>query len=194
MILDIDYLKTNCQRLYFFGLGFIQVKLNDSERVHFYTDVFPKTTVEEEIHNHRYNFESQIVKGTITQEIFSCHLDSEVNSLITKQELFSNHLNGDCKFCLTKETCNPAIKKEFEKQACTIKLLQRHTFVAGSSCWTDHNTFHRVEANNAITYLKRGPYMKDEGDVIYPANITPACPFSVKVSDDELWEVIGKML
>lgn len=176
MILDIDFLKTNCQRLYFFGLGFIQIKLNDSERVHFYTNAFQKTTVVEEIHNHRYNFESQILQGNLVQEIFSCTLDDEGESWITK------------------ETCNPATKKEFERQRCTIKLLQRQTFRAGSSYWTDHETLHRAESNDAITYLKRSSYMKDEADVIYPIELVPTCPFSVKVSDDELWEVIRSMI
>lgn len=176
MILNIDFLKTNCQRLYFFGLGFIQLKLNDSERVHFYTTAFQKTTVAEEIHNHRYDFESTILQGTLVQEIFSCSLDDQGDSWITK------------------ETCNPAIKKEFERQRCSTKLLQRQTFCLGSSYWTDHNTLHRAESNNAITYLKRGPYMKDEADVVYPMNLVPTCPFSVKVSDEELWEVIRSMI
>lgn len=175
-VFNIDFLKTNCQRLYFFGLGFIQVKLNDSERVHFYTNVFPKTTAKEEVHNHRYNFESTILQGTLVQEIFSCSLDDAGDSWITK------------------ETCNPDTKKEFDRQKCTIKLLQRQKFCMGSSYWTDHDTLHRAESNNAITYLTRGPYMKDEADVIYPANLTPTCPFSVKVSDDELWEVIRSMI
>jgi hypothetical protein len=194
MILDIDFLKTNCQRLYFFGLGFIQVKLNESERVHFYTNAFRKTVLKEEIHNHRYNFESKIIKGTVVQEIYLHQLNSEANSLTTKQELFANHLNDNCKFCITKETCNPVIKKEFDRQECTVKLIQRHTFVTGSSYWTDHDTLHRVDSDDAITYLTRGPYMKDEADVIYPIDLVPTCPFSVKVSDDELWEVIRSMI
>jgi len=175
MILDIDFLKTNCQRIYFFGLGFIQVKLNDSERVHFYTDEFPKTSIEE-VHNHRYNFKSTIMKGTIVQELFS----------------FDLHDQGEC--LITKETCNPEIKKEFEKRRCRIKLLQRQTFSAGSSYWTDHDTLHRVESNDAITYLHRGSYMKDEADVIYPVSKETICPFSVKVPDEKLWEVIRSMI
>jgi hypothetical protein len=176
MILNIDFLKTNCQRLYFFGLGFIQIKINDSERFHFYTDEFPRTTMIEEIHNHRYNFESTIMKGTIIQEIFSYQLHDQGESLITK------------------ETCNPDIKKEFEKHRCRVKLLQRQTFSTGSSYWTDHDTLHRVESNDAITYLKRSPYMKDEADVVYPVSQVTTCPFSVKVSDDELWEVVRSMI
>lgn len=175
MILDIDFLKTNCHRLYFFGLGFIQVKLNESERVHFYTDEFQKTSIEE-IHNHRYNFESTIMKGTITQELFSYYLDDQ----------------GEC--LITKETCNPEIKKEFERHRCRVKLIHRQTFSAGSSYWTDHDTLHRVESSDAITYLQRSLYMKDEADVVYPASKATICPFSVKVSDDKLWEVIRSMI
>lgn len=176
MILDIDFLKANCQRLYFFGLGFIQVKLNESERVHFYTNAFQKTTVAEEVHNHRYDFESTIIKGLIVQELFSYRLEDEGDSWITK------------------ETCNPEIKQVFDKHRCTTKLVQRQMLLAGSSYWIDHNTLHRVASDGAITYLKRGPYMKDEADVIYPIDLMPTCPFSVKVSDDDLWEVIRSMI
>jgi hypothetical protein len=176
MILNIDSLKENCQRIYFFGLGFIQVKLNDSERVHFYTNEFQKTSVAEEIHNHRYDFESTIIKGTIIQEIFSYQYDDKGDSWITK------------------ETCNPDTKKEFDRFKCTVKLIQRQMFATGSMYWTDHDTLHRVDADQAITYLKRGPYMKDEANVVYPVNIVPTCPFSVKVSDDELWDVVRSMI
>lgn len=176
MILDIDFLKANCNRLYFFGLGFIQVKLNDSERVHFYTNAFQKTSVSEEVHNHRYDFESMIMRGTLVQELFSYCLNDEGDSWITK------------------ETCNPTTKKVFDRHRCIVKLIQRQTFSSGSSYWTDHNTLHRAESNDAIKYLKRGPYMKDEADVIYPVDLSLTCPFSVKVSDDELWEVIRSMI
>lgn len=35
--LDINYLKSNNKRLYYFGLGFIQLVLNKHERLHFYS-------------------------------------------------------------------------------------------------------------------------------------------------------------
>jgi hypothetical protein len=176
MILNIDYLKSNCQRLYFFGLGFIQLKLNDLERIHFYTNKFSKTATVEEVHNHRYDFESTIIKGTLVQELFSHQLDEK----------------GD--YWISKETCNPSNKKVFNKQLCKIKLIQRQTFSAGSSYWIDHDTMHRVESTDAITYLKRSPYMKNEADVIYPVDLATTCPFSVNISDVELWEVIRSMI
>lgn len=176
MILNIDFLKLNCQRLYFFGLGFIQLKLNNLERIHFYTNAFDKTATVEEIHNHRYNFESTIVKGVLVQELFSYQMDNKGN------------------YWITKETCNPATKQIFDKHLCTIKLIQRQTFSAGQSYWIDHNTLHRVESNDAITYLKRSCYMKNEADVVYPVDLVKTCPFSVHISDDELWEVIRSMI
>ena len=57
-------LKTNPQ---YFGLGFIQCKINQHERVHIYhPDLMPIVNIEEEIHNHRYDFESTILMGKLT--------------------------------------------------------------------------------------------------------------------------------
>ena len=66
--LDINLLKNHCARIYYFGLGFIQVKLDDSFRVHYYTDKLPAIT--EDIHNHRYDFTSEVVSGKLSTTIY----------------------------------------------------------------------------------------------------------------------------
>ena len=51
---------------HYFGLGFIQCKINQYERIHVYhPDLMPIVNIEEEVHNHRYDFESKILMGKI---------------------------------------------------------------------------------------------------------------------------------
>ena len=93
---DIDWLKKNAESIHYFGLGFIQVKINFPNRIHFYTTQLDKTVQEEEIHNHRYNFKSQILKGRFTQTIFTAN----------KTDLSYTHY-------MTQESCNENDKTEF---------------------------------------------------------------------------------
>lgn len=176
LFLDLSFLQNNHSRIYFFGLGFIQVKINDKYRVHFYTKELPSTTMLEEIHNHRYDFKSDILKGTLTQE------------------LYGYTLNPDGEYRLTQETCNPSNKKEFDKYPCSIQKLQTQIFAAGSTYTTNHNTLHRVESSDAITLLERNEYKKNEADVIYHKDYELVCPFSVKVDDEQLWDIIKRRL
>lgn len=50
--LDIDYLKSLENKPYYFGLGFIQLKINKSQRIHFWHSELIKTAGDEEIHDH----------------------------------------------------------------------------------------------------------------------------------------------
>src|SRR5271168_5571627 len=58
---------------YWFGLGFIQLKLSDTERMHFWLPEIPHPE-REEIHNHRYDFTSTVLAGHLMHEVW--HLDS----------------------------------------------------------------------------------------------------------------------
>lgn len=175
--LNINFLKANAKKIHFFGLGFIQIKIDDFHRVHVYTDKFPSTTMEEEIHNHRYQFNSAILKGTLTQKIYSVRDDR------------------DGHYLLTKEVCNPEIeKKEHHATSCDVTLTQVHHFAAGTVYWTAANTFHQVESKNAVTFITRGGYEKSEADVVYHHSKTTTCPFSIKVSEEKLWEIVEEVL
>lgn len=174
--LDLDWLKANAKQIHFFGLGFIQVKIDDKWRVHFYTKKWNATTKPEDIHNHRYSFRSLILRGTLKQETFTVE----------------EHDAGDCE--VTKETCNPRNKKEFPKKGCFVSPSQVHTMVAPSFYVTQSEVFHRVASDDAITLIERYPYEYDEADVVYLRGEAPTCPFSVKVSEEELWAEVKRML
>lgn len=174
--LDINFLKQNCTRLYWFGLGFIQIKINDVYRVHIYTDKLPRTSNIEEIHNHRYHFVSRILKGTLEQTLYD----------VVKDEKGEN--------ILTQETCNPHTKKAFPEFRVTVNEMGRQTFAKGSEYYIDQMQFHRVYSKDAITLLCRSIVQRSEADVVYHEDLSPVCPFSVKVTEAELWKIVEEAL
>lgn len=174
--LDLEWLKAHAKQVHFFGLGFIQVKIDEKWRVHFYTKKWNATTKPEDIHNHRYSFRSLILKGTLKQETFTVE----------------KSIAGDC--TITKETCNPRNKTEFPKEACFVIPSQTHTMVAPSFYTTESETFHRVASDDAVTLIERFPYEYDEAEVVYLSGEELVCPFSVKVPTEELWAEVERML
>lgn len=173
---NIDWLKKNHQMIHYFGLGFVQLKLDDKKRMHFYHPGLPKTVEDEDIHNHRYNFTSYILRGRLEQYIF-------------------RKVEGDTHYCQL-ESCQ--VDKECpnnKKEPCAIELVSSQEFVNGSNYWINYNTFHRVRASiKTVTVLKRGPYFKEYAEVIRHKSSVPVCPFSKNRPEAELWEVVKECL
>lgn len=170
--LTIDFLKENNQRLYYFGLGFIQLKINNTFRIHFY---HPELEIlVDQPHNHRYNFESLILKGEITNAIYK-------------------KTNGD-KFYLQEDSCTSGYIPKNKPQNVNFKLISKITYKEGESYFMNHNVFHTVSAKNCITILKRGSYKKELAEISYLKQEEKICPFSIKKSDSFLWDIIKSML
>jgi hypothetical protein len=170
----LSSLKENTTKIHFFGLGFIQIKLGDTYRIHFYNKSLPAITAEEDVHNHRYDFTSTVFSGEFSQEIFA--VDS-----------------GDT-YVLEMESCKEGVSANSEPKICGIKKMMTQTFTQGSSYHISHEVFHRVKSDNAITFLKRGEIKKDFAEVIHERTAPKVCPFSKKISEEELWNIVGKML
>lgn len=175
--LSIDWIKENNVKIHYFGLGFIQVKLNNFERLHFYTTQLAKTIDEEEIHNHRYNFVSTIIKGEFSQSIFEVE----------------NDINGS--YFLTKESCDENNKIVFPKEPVNVVKIFSQKYLENNSYYMNNNTFHTVDAEDGtITHLKRSGYLKEFADVVFDKNKNLICPFSIKVSENDLYDIIKNML
>lgn len=173
--LDLDWLWANKTMVHYFGLGFIQLKINDSQRVHFYTEKLMKTVGDEEIHNHRYHFVSKILKGTFSQSIYDV-------------------IPGDSHF-LKKEDCSRDSESAFQiPELVGIVKLYDQTVNAGEDYFMDHNTFHTVESKDAITFLTRTDYKKELADVVYPRGASSRCPFSVNLTEDEIFDILKKLI
>lgn len=168
-ILDIDYLKNNNTRIYYFGLGFIQVVLNKEERVHFYNTHL--AAINDEIHNHRYNFTSTILKGCLMEKRY----------ILT---------TGDT-HVLMNESCN-ADNKPSNQIKIGVGIKETDEFFRTGQYDIFFNDFHSVGYQvNTITHLKRSDIITDYAQVIYEKGKEITCPFSHKIPESELWEIIN---
>lgn len=172
--IHLDFLRETHVRLYYFGLGFIQLKIDETSRLHFYHPELP--TITEDAHNHRYGFLSRILAGQLT------------NSLYIPVE-------GDT-HVLVNESCNPEIKAPGRREPIGLIDVDVQTYRTGQSYVMTDSLFHRVKAGptGCVTYLVRTHHTKEFAQVILPKNATPVCPFSKKIPDDELWSMMEDML
>jgi hypothetical protein len=172
--INLSELKKNHARLYYFGLGFIQLKIDETWRLHFYTPKLPPIT-KEEPHNHRYDFTSRILLGELTQT-------------------FYDYVDGDSHL-IVNESCDPDREAPKLDQPCRIVELDTVSCLAGAAYHLKHTEFHVVKTkSDTITLLERGPYEKEFAHIILPKGQEKVCPFSKKVPDEDLWKIMEDML
>lgn len=171
--LSVDWLKNNYVRLYYFGLGFIQLKIDDTHRLHFYTPELP--AFNEDIHNHRYDFTSHVLKGDIINRYYRV---TEGDTHIIKNE-----------------SCNPELSAPVLDKPCSVVEMESVLYGAGNRYSLTHDAFHTVHVEGpCITHLTRSDYTKPYAQIIVPKDGGGACPFSQEIPEDRLWEIIGSML
>jgi hypothetical protein len=188
--LNVNWLHDNATLIHYFGLGFIQIKLGEEERLHIYTKQFPSITSYEDIHNHRYDFTSYVLRGVLHQEIWT----------------FEDRPNYAATYEMTAETCQMASVEQPVKAPLKIlgaidKIFDM-TLVEGSSYNLDYRQFHRVKPlGDAVTLVRRAGfsegksgYLQEHADVIRPKGSKPVCPFSQKIPEDELWKAVVRVL
>jgi hypothetical protein len=173
--ITVEDLKKKCTLIHYFGLGFIQIKLGVTHRLHIYTDLLPRITDEEEVHNHRYDFVSVILHGTLHQELFI--IQEGLTHLLEEETCKENHIPDKTKI-----------------KPCCIEKIYEETLCEGGSYYIPHTTFHRVTSANAITFLTRSNYKKELAEVVRPRNGTKVCPFSKKIQEEELWSIVSSVL
>lgn len=170
--LDYHWLKKNHQRLYYFGLGFIQLKINEKYRLHFYTNKLDSNT--DSIHNHRYDFKSKILKGSFNNKIFS----------LTKN---NTHI-------IENESCNENIKAPKNTKKCGIKLISDKNYKMGEDYFMHYKDLHQVHSIYAITLLERSEYKQEYAQIVSSIGIKSNCPFAIKINEDKLWKIIKEMI
>lgn len=174
-LLDIDYLKANCQKIHFFGLGFIQLKLNDKERLHYYVPELPNIQPMEEVHNHRYDFTSTLLLGKLEQRIFS----------VTP--------GGNTMVC-RPVSCDPTKKAPDLEFPVQVTGIYRHTLKAWDSYRISHEAYHTVDAKEAtITHVVRGPYITAFANVVRSKYSPELCPFRETIQESVLWEWVQRL-
>lgn len=172
---DIDSIKEHHTEIHPFGLGFIQVKFDYGHRMHFWHPDFKRER--EEVHDHRYDFDSLILGGSMRQEVYR----------------FAYDPNGDYELCSV--SCEPG--KEEKPLFITCGNLVHEiscTFHRGCSYTINENTLHRIEADFCVTLLRRRTKTKTHAHVVKPRGSVSVCPFSEKMTEDQMWNIVSDCL
>lgn len=174
--LDIDFLRASGAKPHFF-LDFIQIKLNDQERMHFWHPELPAFGAEEELHDHRYDFHSRVMVGSTTHE----------------EWYFTEATDGS--FEMIEKSCQPG--NEIPPRRIALGDVRKggsYTMVAGSEYHFPHDRFHRIKTERCVTLLTRGEIVKDVAKIIKPVDTPDFCPFETKIEDSRLWEIMDDLL
>jgi hypothetical protein len=183
-VLDYHWLRTmsdkNGTPPHWFGLGFIQLKLTPDTRIHFWLP-WLKGKEREEIHNHRYNFTSRILAGSLHKEIY---------------EVFNRGKMGAYDWELFTTTCAPGKEGEVTKTTpVDCEKIAEFDLGAGSTYFFRHDQFHTTEGTDfAITYLERENKVKSDAMVVKRAGVPTTCPFANPIDAVELWDHIHAAL
>lgn len=175
---DIDWLKGHHSMIHYFGLGFIQLKLDETERMHFYIPGLEPIVPEEDVHNHRYDFQSTILRGQLTQELWTPRLSTSGTHVIEEV------------------TCEEGMEGTRSPGHFILEMDSSHTYREGSSYMISHRQFHKVRPGpeGCVTLLERSGYKKNLAQIVKPTNGESVCPFSRKIPEEELWELVRKAL
>lgn len=172
--LDINWLRANHQMIHFFGLGFIQIKIDEKSRLHFYHPELPPFV--EHPHNHRYDFTSSVLKGRLHNIIWK----------ETKDE------NDDLRI-MRFESCTATNTLSLSEARKTRGKIVAEFFTSkGSSYFMPKEVFHQARAVEfpTITLLSRGPKEYDFASILEPADCQSICPFSKNLPENELWDLV----
>lgn len=124
----LDYLKKNHTDIKNFGLGFIQVKVNNIN-YNFYHNDFYKFDDYDLPHSHQYNFVSEIIAGSLTEKRYDVYYDSCGYKLVCN--------------CGNPDAISP--NKSYE-------LIETNVYRTGDLYYCDNDVYHTVEfENNTIT-------------------------------------------
>ncbi len=193
----IDYLKENCQKIHFFGLGFVQLKINQHMRLHFYTTKYSSIVADTEFHNHRYNFCSKLLYGSLSIEVadFMEQYDESLDTFGPDVKCQNELLRGLKPTVIkVKESCNKDIKVDQEPKYGFLPWPTKKRLVAGNTYYCTHDRFHKVSTDeDTITLLLRSDYKKESAEVIKPIGSISVCPFSKELPEAELWEIVEEM-
>jgi len=177
-VLDLDFIRKNHTKIHFFGLGFIQVKMQDDSRYHFYHPELEPFA--ENPHDHRYHFTSTVLKGTLENRIWK---------ILSGPALPPTSVPAVSRF----DSCSKDVSPPDTRTPVDVEMVSTFKVTAGSSYFIDESTFHQVSlvgSEPCVTHLKRGPKTKEFSTVLLLNGKEEACPFSKNLGEFELWDIV----
>lgn len=176
--LDLDTLKSLGTPAYF-GLGFIQLKINEHQRVHFWVPQWPTIPgADNELHDHRYTLTSTILKGEIHNHIYAPMASSNPTHELIEVS------------CKPNSTQEPQVIERV-----TPLFITSFVSKAGDTYTLSPDAFHTAHTiGPTVTFVQRGDVIKNTARVIRPLNSAFVCPFSIQYSEQQCWEKIEDIL
>lgn len=180
----VDFLRRHARHAHFFGLGFIQVKMDPVTRFHFYHPEIPPFV--EEPHDHRYNFVSHVLRGRLKNEMWE----------IYSGERYPGR-QGITWATIDFESCRKDGPDAPESFRTSVWRTGQIEVCAGSSYYVSKDTFHTVKpdfsAGPCVTLVERTEPEKEFARVIRFSDES-VCPFSRDLPPERLWEIVEDCL
>lgn len=134
----------------FFDLGFIECKISDKERIHFYhPELKIPVNALDNVRNHRYDFVGKVLRGHLQNKIYN-FFDGKHNTHYKLSELFTNDI------------------KNGKKNLGYLNLFSDLNHQVNETYAMHNMYFNKIEANFCITQLKCTADKKDTIDIVYP--------------------------
>lgn len=168
----------------FHGNGFIQLYLSSNTRLHIWHPDLPPTVENAQIHNHRFDMKSYILRGTLRHRTY--------NATEASDSLFVlKHRKYACIGASTPEKFDADTLEQGER----VEIIETGAYdlIAGSKYTLPKNSFHSSEgAGLTITLMKKSYQDETPAIVIGPADKAPDHAFNPDNQPrlGDLWEAV----
>lgn len=173
-----DYMPTK-ETISLHGLGFIQLKLPNALRMHVWHPELPRRKCFEHssVHNHRFSFNSTVIKGT--QINVRCDLEFDLDGAY---DLISH--NGPRTETGSRES-KPVAR-------CNVYECEKEIIIAGDHYSTPAHEYHRTEAEGiVITIMRKVSESEIHANSVCAHGINFDTSFDrFQFSEDELYEFV----
>jgi hypothetical protein len=182
--MDIDTLRKLDGKLHSPAAGVVGLSVGSSDLYHFFSQ---ETSDIDDIHNHRRSFTSNVIKGTIRNNIFDIVDDPDSTKCVMK---------GMClKFCkATQNMCSRNIPTT--RQNVATNIIASFDTTEGQRYFLDYTTFHNLELLTpvVITHVQWGEMKQTEPEFIRDTGNNIYCEHLQNISDNDMWEIIDTTL
>lgn len=176
-VTSVRWLKANHYQAHYFGLGFIQIKLDLTTRIHVYHPDVPAFV--EEPHDHRYDFISSVLSGGLKNTVWM---------------LGDSGWDVNVEF----ESCTAGEKEVPAGSMGKAYVLGDFLTYQGSGYHMNADTFHTVSPDftygPCVTMIRRSLPHKEFARILRLPGSPAVCPFSKPMGQDTLWGIVAECL
>ena len=182
-MLTVASLRQKGARPRYFGLGFIQINLDERRRLHCWVPEWPTIPgAESEFHDHRAGFTSQVLLGAVEHQVVAM---GELRPS-PAPELWE----------VAQVSCQAGVEGKPEIQGhASVFPLASFRVQQGGEYQLSVDAFHRSRAvGPTITLVERGETIKKHALVLRRPGSPFVCPFSLAPDEAACWAHLEAML